>query len=52
MTWTGHVLRMDQESITKAAMRWIIPNGKRKPGRPEINWIQALKEDIKRGGVS
>ena len=45
-------MRMDQESITKAAVRWIPPNGKRKPGRPRIDWIQTVKEDMKRGGAS
>jgi len=33
-------------------MRWIPPNGKRKPGRPKIDWIRTVKENIKRGGVS
>jgi len=46
------VLRMDQESITKAEVRWISPNRKRQPGRPKIDLIQTVKEDIKRGGVS
>jgi len=25
---------------------------KTKPGRPKIDWMQTVKEDIKRGGVS
>jgi len=42
-------LRMDQESITKAAVRWIPQNGKRQPGHPKFYLIQTVKEDIKRG---
>jgi len=52
MRYTEHVLRMKQESITKAVVRWIPPNGKRKPGRSKIDKTQTVTEDIKRGGVS
>jgi len=45
--WTGHFLRVDQESITKAAVRWIQSYGKRKPGHPKIDRIQTVK-DIKK----
>jgi len=44
-------MRMNQESITKAVVRWIPPNGKRKPGRPRTDWIQTVNEGIKREGA-
>ncbi len=34
LRWLGHVLRMEQDRITKIALRWT-PPGKRKPGRPK-----------------
>jgi len=33
-------------------VRWLPLNGKRKPGHPKSDWIQTVKEDIKRVGVS
>jgi len=46
------MMRMDRESITKSAVKWIPPNGKRKLGHPKTDWMQTVKEDRKRGGVS
>jgi len=49
MRSTRHMMRMDQESMTTAAVRLIPPNGKRKPDRPRSNWIQTVMENTKRG---
>jgi len=51
LRWAGHVMRMDQGSIPKAAVRWTPTNGKRKPGRPRTDWIQTVREDLKRRGA-
>jgi len=32
--WIGHVIRRDQNSITRRALHWT-PEGKRKRGRPK-----------------
>ncbi len=37
LRWLGHMLRMEQDCITKIALRWT-PPGKRKPGRPKTTW--------------
>jgi len=34
--WIGHVIRRDQNSITKTALHWA-PEGKRKRGRPKTH---------------
>ena len=45
-------MRMNQSSITQAAVRWLPVNQKRGRGRPKIDWIQTVKDDMKRGGSS
>ena len=37
---------MNQDSITKAAVKWIPPKGKRKPGHPNIYWIQTVTSAV------
>lgn len=37
LQWLGHVLRMDQQGITKIALRWTSPE-KNKTGRPIKTW--------------
>ena len=41
--WIGHVIRRDQNSITKTALHWT-PEGKRKHGRPKNTWRRPLVE--------
>jgi hypothetical protein len=50
LRWTGHVMRMDEEATTREAVMWTPTFGRRKPGRPRIDWIQTVKQDMKRGG--
>ena len=37
LRWIGHVIRKENESITKTALYWI-PEGRRKRGRPKNTW--------------
>ena len=46
LRWLGHVLRMDNERIPKAALRWT-PPGKRKPGRPKNTWRRTVEGELK-----
>ena len=42
--WIGHVLRKDQEDITKTALHWP-PEGKRKRGRPKMTWRRTVEAE-------
>ncbi|KAK7101726.1 hypothetical protein V1264_020063 [Littorina saxatilis] len=44
--WIGHVLRMENDSIPKVALRWT-PEGKRKRGRPNQTWRRTVEEESK-----
>lgn len=46
LRWLGHVLRMENERIPKAALRWT-PPGKRKPGRPKNTWRRTVEGELK-----
>ncbi len=45
LRWLGHVLRMDQHSIPKVALRWT-PPGKRRQGRPKITWRKTVTSEL------
>ena len=45
--WTEHVLRKDDNSITKVAIRRT-PEGKRKRGRPKTTWRRTVEAEMKR----
>lgn len=42
LRWLGHVLRMDNERIPKAVLRWTC-----KPGRPKNTWRKAFEGELK-----
>lgn len=44
--WIGHVLRMDQNSITRVSLRWT-PEGRRKRGRPKQTWRRTVEGEMK-----
>ena len=43
--WIGHVIRRDQNSITKTALHWA-PEGKRKRGRPKNTWRRIVEGEL------
>ena len=49
LRWLGHVLRMDDNRLSRQAVHWDISGSKRKPGRPRKNWIQ---QDLKSIGMT
>lgn len=51
LRWLGHVLRMEQDSITKVALRWT-PPGKRKPGRPKTTWRRTVTQELEQMNLS
>ena len=44
--WIGHVIRRDQNSITRTALHWT-PEGKRKRGRPKNPWRRTVEGELK-----
>ena len=44
--WIGHLIRRDQNSITRTALYWT-PEGKCKSGRPTNTWRRTLKGELK-----
>ena len=51
LRWFGHVKRREESYLGRRMMRVEIP-GKRRRGRPHRRWIDNLKEDMKKAGVS
>ena len=51
LRWLGHVLRMDQNSIPKVALRWT-PPGKRKQGRPKTTWRRTVTSELKMANLT
>lgn len=49
LQWLGHMERLPDERIVKE-VRWRIPEGRRKRGRPRKKWWEAVKEDLKEKG--
>ena len=44
--WIGHVMRREQDSITRTALHWT-PEGKRKRGRPKNTWRRTVEAELK-----
>ena len=44
--WIGHVIRRDQNSITKTVLHWT-PEGNRKRGRPKNTWRRTVERKLK-----
>jgi len=52
LRWLGHVLRMDNNRLPRQAVHWNISNTKRKPGKPQKNWIDTIQQDSKSIGMT
>jgi hypothetical protein len=48
--WIGHVMRREQDNITRTALHWT-PEGKRKRGRPRNTWRRTVDAELKTLGV-
>ena len=44
--WIGHVMRREQDNITRTALHWI-PEGKRKRGRPRNTWRRTMESELR-----
>ena len=51
LRWLRHVLRMEQDRITKVALRWTAPD-KIKPGRPKTTWRRTVTQELKQINLS
>lgn len=45
--WLGHVIRKDQDCITRTALRWIPDSGRRKRGWPRERWRRRIEAEMK-----
>ena len=48
MRLAGHIIRLPSDRITKTAMSWIPPGGRRRRGRPARTWRSTFKSDLER----
>ena len=44
--WLGHVMRKEQDNITRTALHWT-PEGKRRRGRPKNTWRRTVESELK-----
>lgn len=49
--WIGHILRRDNEDVTKQALEWN-PQGSRRRGRPCTTWRRTITTDLEKAGKS
>ena len=46
LRWLGHLHRMDEQHISRQAMHWMPPSGKKKRSRPRKKWRDAINSDL------
>jgi hypothetical protein len=51
LRWLGHVERMSEERAVKRLYQ-NIPEGSRNVGRPRLRWMDHVREDLRRMGVT
>lgn len=49
--WMGHIMRMEEERLPKQALK-LKGRGKRPLGRPRKRWLDQVKEDVEKRGVT
>jgi len=42
LQWYGHVQRTEEGRLPKAVLKWSQP-GRRKRGRPKLNWVEGIR---------
>ena len=47
LRWLGHVRRMNDSRLPKAALYSQLTQGSRKPGRPSLRFADAIKKDLR-----
>ncbi|KAJ4450962.1 hypothetical protein ANN_02397 [Periplaneta americana] len=50
--WIGHVLRRENDNITKMALDWNPQGLNRRRGRPKITWSNTTRDEAKQAGKS
>ena len=50
VSWYGHVLRRDDDSVLRVALD-LEASGKRKQGRPKKNWKKQVEEETEKIGL-
>jgi len=51
LRWLGHVERTSEERVVKTLYQ-NIPEGSRSVGRPRLRWMDTVREDLRRMGVT
>ena len=51
LRWIGHVLRIPEDKIPKAGMRWT-PSRRRKRGRPKTTWWRTVMKEQEEMGLT
>ena len=51
LRWLGHVERMSEERVVKRLYQ-NTPEGSRSVGRPRLRWMNNVREDLRRMGVT
>jgi hypothetical protein len=50
LEWAGHVVRVDDERMVKRVFLGN-PEGRKKPKRPRLRWLDCVEDDLKILGV-
>jgi len=51
LRWLGHVEKMSEERVVKRLYQ-NTPEGSRSVGRPRLRWMEDVREDLRRMGVT
>lgn len=51
LRWLGHVMRMDDDRISKDMLYGDLAQGKRPTGRPHLRYKDVFKMDLKTMGI-
>jgi len=52
LRWLGNVIRMDDCRIPNRALNWNLSSTNRKPEKPQKNWQDIIRRDLKDIGLS
>jgi hypothetical protein len=50
MQWYGHDQRMEEGRLPKEVLKWP-PSGRRKQGRPKLNWTEGIEGMMGEKGI-
>ena len=46
MKWFGHLIRLDENTLTQKALRVALMQSKRPQGRPKLTWIEMMRKQL------